>query len=251
MKGVLELVNNLPLVTIIIPFYNCNFISHAINSVLRQTYKQIEIILVNDGSSEEYKNQLNPYLSKITYIEQTNQGVAAALNQGLKHANGDYVAWLSSDDLFDNKKIEVQLEYMLENQLDISFTNFNHINENGLITNHNVGKVFANPLDVVETMKSFCPINGCTVMMSRKVWETVGDFDVKLKYVQDYDYWIRTSFQFPIHYLHSTLTNYRVHRNMGTKKHYKDQMKEFYHIREKYRVELDLLLSRLRGESDV
>ncbi|WP_231495856.1 glycosyltransferase [Paucisalibacillus sp. EB02] len=243
--------NNSPLVTVMIPFYNCAFISQAINSVLRQTYKQIEIILVNDGSTEEYKNLLDPYLSKITYIEQSNQGVASALNQGLKHANGDFVAWLSSDDLFDDRKIEVQLEYMLENQLEICFTNFNHINENGLITNYNVGKVFANPLEIVETMKSFCPINGCTVMMSRKVWESVGDFDITLKFVQDYDYWIRTSCHFPIHYLHSTLTNYRVHRNMGTKIHYKEQMKEFYHVRDKYSKELDLLISKLRREADV
>ncbi len=240
----------LPLVSVLIPFYNCKYVPQAIETVLRQTYKNIEIILVNDGSYM-YNELLKPYLSRIIYIEQKNKGVASALNEGIKIANGEYLAWLSSDDLFSEKKIELQLNFMKENKSFFSFTNFNIIDSHNQIKKYNVGIHFKSGIEVLQSLKDFNPINGCTVMMSRKVIEKIGYFDETLKYAQDYDYWIRTSAHFPLHYFHCTLTNYRVHDLMGSIRHNKDQMKEFYELRENYRVKYNKFFSEQRGEKHV
>ncbi|MCU9614558.1 glycosyltransferase [Caldibacillus lycopersici] len=239
-----------PLVSVIIPFYNCQYVNQAIESVRRQTYKNIEIIVVNDGSTM-YTELVKPYLSQIIYLEQENKGVAAALNKGLKHAKGDYIAWLSSDDLFDEKKVETQLELMLNNLAEISFTNFNIIDEHNKIINFNVGKHFTSSLEFVESLKNYCPINGCTIMMSKKLVQRVGLFDETLKYTQDYDYWIRAALQATIHYYHITLTNYRVHKKMGSVVHRLEQMEEFKMIKEKYRQDLERLITKTRMKNDV
>ncbi|WP_026582964.1 glycosyltransferase [Bacillus sp. J33] len=241
-----------PLVTAVIPFYNCQYVNQAIESILSQTYKNIEIILVNDGSTK-YNDLITPYLSKIFYIEQKNMGVASALNQGIKNANGDFLVWLSSDDLFDEKKIETQLCFMLENKSIISFTNFNIIDENNRITKFNVGRNFTNNLEILQTIRNHNPINGCTVMMSKNLVKAIGYFNESLKYAQDYDYWIRAALHFPVHYLKMTLTNYRVHNEMGSILHNKDQMKEFYKVREKYRLAIDNLIVKKKNgaETDV
>ena len=223
-----------PLVTVIIPFYNCSYVAQAIESVLSQTYPHIELLVVNDGS---YKNQhlITPYLSKITYIEQTNKGVASALNQGIKHAKGEYLVWLSSDDLISPHKIEHQLNFMQENNALISFTNFNIIDKDNQITQYNVGKEFKNDVEILQTLQEYNPINGCTVMLSKEIIKTIGFFDENLKYAQDYDYWIRTALHFPIHYFHMTLTNYRVHEAMGSIRFNKEQQFEFHSVRDKYK----------------
>ena len=139
-----------PLVTVIIPFYNCPYVAQAIECVLSQTYPHIELLVVNDGS---YKNQhlITPYLSKITYLEQTNKGVASALNQGIKHAKGEYLVWLSSDDLISPNKIEQQLNFMQKNNALISFTRFNIINKDNQITQYNLGKYFKDDIEILQT----------------------------------------------------------------------------------------------------
>ncbi|KRF51676.1 hypothetical protein ASG97_07260 [Bacillus sp. Soil745] len=241
--------NHHPLVSVVIPFYNCQYVAQAIESVLRQTYPHVELIVINDGSNK-YQDLITPYLSKITYIEQTNKGVAAALNHGLKRAKGEYLVWLSSDDLMDDHKIELQLNFMKNVNSFLSFTNFNLINENNDITSYNVGINFKTELEILQALNKFNPINGCTVMMSRKVIEEIGYFNEQLKYAQDYEYWVRVSLHFPIHYFHITLTNYRVHQLMGSILHNKDQMTEFYSIREKYRGKINGLISKRRAESN-
>ncbi|MFZ0444325.1 MAG: glycosyltransferase [Bacillus sp. (in: firmicutes)] len=230
-----------PLVSVIIPFYNCSYVAQAIESVLSQTYPHIELLVVNDGS---YENQhlITPYLSKITYIEQTNKGVASALNQGIKHAKGEYLVWLSSDDLISPYKIEHQLNFMQENNALISFTCFNIINNDNQITQYNVGKYFKDDIEILQTLQEFNPINGCTVMFSKEIIKTIGFFDENLKYAQDYDYWIRTALHFPIHYFHMTLTNYRVHEAMGSIRFNKEQNIEFHSVRSKYKIIIGKLI---------
>ena len=232
-----------PLVTVIIPFYNCSYVAQAIESVLSQTYPHIELIVVNDGSNKNL-HLITPYLSKITYIEQTNKGVASALNQGIKHAKGEYLVWLSSDDLISPHKIEHQLNFMQENNALISFTKFNIIDKDNRITQYNVGKSFENDVEILQTLQEFNPINGCTVMLSKEIIKKIGIFDENLKYAQDYDYWIRTALHFPIHYFHMTLTNYRVHDAMGSIRFNKEQQFEFHSVRSKYKNIIGNLISK-------
>lgn len=223
-----------PLVSVIIPFYNCAYVAQAIESVLNQTYPFIELIVVNDGS-DKYVDLLSPYFSKIIYIEQINKGTAAAINRGIKQSKGEYLVWLSSDDLIYPQKIENQLQFMKEKNALISFTNFNYINKEQQITKYNVGTHFNNSIEVLRALQYSNPINGCTVMMSRKIIEDIGYFTEDLKYTQDYEYWIRAGLQFPIYYYPITLTNYRVHEDMGTIRYNQEATAEYLKVQNKYK----------------
>ena len=92
-----------PKVSVIIPVYNgSNYLSDAINSALSQTYSNLEIIIVNDGSSDNGKTKeiALSYGNKIKYIEKENGGVSSALNTGIKNMTGEYFSWISHDDIF-------------------------------------------------------------------------------------------------------------------------------------------------------
>ncbi len=122
-------------VTIVIPFYNDPYIVHALESALSQTYGNIEIIVVDDGSSK-YQELLWPYMNKIRYILKEHGGTGSALNQGFREAEGEYIAWLSSDDFFYRHKVELQLKAMFTSGAWISHTAFNYIDKFGRVTDY-------------------------------------------------------------------------------------------------------------------
>lgn len=105
------------LVSVIIPTYNrAGFLEEALKSVLNQTYSNLEIIVVDDGSTDNTKEVLKPFKDKIKYFYQENKGPAAAKNTGLKSANGEYIAFLDSDDLWPSSKIEIQIENISDSE---------------------------------------------------------------------------------------------------------------------------------------
>ncbi|MET3690308.1 glycosyltransferase involved in cell wall biosynthesis [Priestia megaterium] len=211
-------------VSIIVPFYNCPYISEALDSILNQTYKDIEIILVNDGSTQ-YLEKIIPYLDKIKYIQKENGGTASALNKGIRCATGDYFCWLSSDDIYYPQKTEVQLAFMKEQKSMFSHTNYYSIDENGLIITPLLGFQPSNRLKIIKRISKKNFINGCSVMIAKEVFNHVGFFDEFLPYTHDYDLWIRIIQKFNIDYLPQPLLLYRVHEQMGTRK-YADAIKK-------------------------
>jgi glycosyltransferase involved in cell wall biosynthesis len=212
-------------VSIIIPFYNCPYINVAIESALNQTYNNIEIIVVNDGSTM-YIEKVVPFLNRIKYIEKSNGGTASALNAGIQNATGEYFSWLSSDDVFHPAKIEKQLHYMKSINAHASYSNFYLINESGAIISSPQGMGFPNQVLFLKRMRRGCVINGCTVMLHMNLFKEIGLFDETLLYTQDYDFWLRVLSRYRFHYYPEPLVNYRVHRKMGTKQHRFDIRKE-------------------------
>ena len=104
-----------PLVSIIIPVYNgANYLSDAINSALNQTYKKIEIIVVNDGSNDYDATEkiALSFSDQIKYIKKENGGVSTALNVGIQAMKGEYFSWLSHDDMYTQNKIESQIDFL-------------------------------------------------------------------------------------------------------------------------------------------
>ena len=113
---------NNPLVSVIIPTYNrAGHILHALNSVFAQTYKNYEIIVVDDGSNDETETVLKSYRNRLKYVYQTNAGPAAARNHGVKLAHGDWIAFLDSDDMWLPEKLEKQLGECLRLNADFGF----------------------------------------------------------------------------------------------------------------------------------
>ena len=115
--------NKQPLISVIIPTYNReNIITRAIDSVIHQTYKNWELIIVDDGSKDKTEEVIKPYLKnhKVSYHYQKNKGVCEARNYGIKKAKGEYIAFLDSDDEFEENKLSVQLCEMKKHNINSS-----------------------------------------------------------------------------------------------------------------------------------
>ncbi|KGE20723.1 glycosyltransferase family 2 protein [Paenibacillus wynnii] len=236
-----------PKVSIVIPFYNDPYIGHALQSAVTQSMKAHEIIVVDDGSSV-FSERLTPYHSQIHYLGKTNGGTATALNHGIRHASGDYIAWLSSDDIFYHDKINNQALFMEQNNLLISYTNFNYINGFSQLTELNAAVVFPSQLEFLRCFLQGNPINGCTVMFKKEVFGAIGLFDEQLPYTHDFDLWFRAILNgyIPV-MLNQSLTGYRRHDGMGTLKHYDQIMTEAAATANRYQASLRSLISSMGG----
>lgn len=125
-----------PLVSIIMPAYNAErFIEKSIESVLNQTYKNWELLIINDDSKDSTQTIIENYLKKDNriklYNQENNRGVAEARNKGIKISRGKYIAFLDSDDLWKNNKLQLQIEYMRKNEVYMTYTQYSYITENG------------------------------------------------------------------------------------------------------------------------
>ncbi len=125
-----------PLVSIVIPVYNgSNYLREAIDSALAQTYDNIEILVINDGSNDNGATEAiaKSYGDKIRYFSKENGGVATALNMGIENMRGEYFSWLSHDDVYESDKIKVNIEFLncIKNKNTVLFSNYKYINEYG------------------------------------------------------------------------------------------------------------------------
>ncbi len=232
-----------PKVSIVIPFYNCPYVDQAIESALSQSYPNFEVIVVDDGSTK-YSGKIGPFLSRIRYIKKGNGGTASALNMGIQHATGEYFTWLSSDDLYDKVKVERQLAFMKERAADISYGNYVLIDTDNRVISGPAGIGFPTRIQFLETMRKGCIINGCTVMLKMKLFKEVGLFDPSLPYTHDYDLWLRILPHYDFHYLHEPLVKYRVHLEMGSKKHEKVIPQEILMVQRKHDKKLEELIRK-------
>ncbi|CAH1206225.1 hypothetical protein PAECIP111893_02474 [Paenibacillus plantiphilus] len=234
-----------PKVSIIIPFYNDPYIDQAVVSALYQTYPNIEVIVVDDGSTL-HQDRLDPYRSRIHYIGKANGGTASALNYGMSLATGKYVAWLSSDDRFLPDKIAKQVAFMERMNAQISHTDFDLMNEYGTITQRAAASKFPTAKAFIASLKHGCPVNGCTIMMTKELVKAIGWFNVSLPFTHDYELWIRIILaRVDFHYMNEPLTVYRRHSQMGTVKHFDSVLLEANTINSMYASRIDTLLAQL------
>ncbi|MFC5772969.1 glycosyltransferase [Ectobacillus antri] len=205
-------------VSIIIPFYNCPYVAKAIESALAQTYYDIEVIVVNDGSTA-FVEEVTKFEGKIKYVEKTNGGTATALNAGIRLAIGEYISWLSSDDIYEPDKISKQIQYLQQTGGSIVYSPVIFIDGDSLPTSESIGVFPANRLLFLRHLMLGCFINGCSVLVKKDILTNVGLFNENLPYTHDYDLWIRIALQYEFYYYDEPLVRYRIHENMGTKKH--------------------------------
>ena len=201
---------NQPLVSVLIANYNHeDTIVETLQSVLNQTYKNMQVIVIDDGSTDESWNLINQFNdSRIEAFRlKKNQHVCAATNYGITKIKGDYVARIDSDDIWYPDKIERQIEYMTTHKnCKVCFTWCDFIDENGVnINDVEINRVrlheasFSSQEDAVERFyfRGNCLAHS-SVVMETEVMNTIGEYDVGYNQLHDFDYWIRIAKRYPI-----------------------------------------------------
>lgn len=203
-----------PLVSVIIPVYNQGqFVAAAIESVLAQGYAPIELIVVDDGSTDDTADRLKHYEETATILRQPNRGAAAALNRGIRQSRGSLVCWLSADDEFLAGKLEAQVAAFLEApEVGLVHTGYEVIDSNERVT-----ETIRDPVgvssDAFVTVFWKNTINGSTVMLRREVFDDTGGFDESLRADVDGDMWLRITQGHSIVGISGVFARYRVHGN--------------------------------------
>lgn len=185
-----------PLISVIIPTYNRAYIlSKAIESVLNQTFKDLELIVVDDGSVDETPYLVSKY--PLIYIKKPHKGVPHTRNIGILKAKGDFIAFLDSDDVFVPEKLEKQLKFF-ERHPDYKIVQTEEIWYKG---NKRI-----NPKKIHKKAEGWffdraiklCVVSISTVLIKKEVFEEVGMFDEEFPVCEDYEFWLRVSLKMPV-----------------------------------------------------
>jgi glycosyltransferase involved in cell wall biosynthesis len=203
-----------PLVSAIIPNYNySHFLGQAIDSVLAQTYPDIEILVVDDGSSDGSRDVLDGFGDRIKVIYQQNQGVAAARNNGVQASRGSFVAFLDADDVWLPTKIEKQSQaFTASPELGTVHVGVVEVDAKGheirKMTNGLSGVVAE---DLLRLDRAVILGGGSGILVRRNVFDAVGGFDIRMSTSADWDFFYRASSDSPVGFLPEILLKYRVH----------------------------------------
>ena len=212
--------NGNPKVSIVIPVYNgANYVANAIQSALNQTYSNTEVIVVNDGSTDNgaTANICLSYGDQITYLEQENQGVAGAMNTAFKHLTGDLFCWLSHDDEHLPMKTKKQVEFLRKYGRDnfILFGNYFLMDDNGETWHESqMDEALLRKKPAIALLRGM--VNGCTLMIPTGIIRKHLPFRTDLRFTQDYDMWDRLREDGEFLFQPETLVRYRIHPGQDT-----------------------------------
>jgi glycosyltransferase involved in cell wall biosynthesis len=205
----------MPRVSVVIPTYNCaRFLGRTIDSALRQTYRDFEVILVDDGSTDETQALMASYGDGVRCIRQSNQGVSAARNLAIEHSDGEFIAYLDADDLWRPEKLARQVEYLdAHPACGFVHTEVSVIDEQDQILhalfNHETGRAVPQGRCVRDVLLR-SHIQTLTVMERRSAYDLAGGFDLRLPVAQDYLHWILIVLAgYEVGYLPEALGQYR------------------------------------------
>lgn len=204
-----------PLVSVIIPAYNAaRYLPACLDSVLAQTFSHVEILLVDDGSQDDTVAVLAPYRQRIRYFGQANRGVYAARNRGIREARGQYIAFLDADDLWCPGKTQAQVDVLEQ------FPEYGAIHSDTSLIDSS-GRILK-----IATHPNRQSINGrvfeeffasnmavillSSVMIRKSCFEKTGLFDERYPVVQDYAFFLRLAWHYPIYFIRQPLVHYRV-----------------------------------------
>ncbi len=216
------------MISIILPTYNGGkYIRKSIQSCLNQTHQDIELIIINDCSTDNTKNIVSSFNDKrIVYIEnEKNLGIAESLNKGFANSKGDYLTWTSDDNYYKENAIQEMLNDI--NGYDFVYANFNIIDENDKFQKE---IIVGNPHSL-----NFKNRIGACFLYTKEVYQKIGDFRKEHLYAEDYEYWLRVRKEFKMKRINKNLYSYRLHSESLTGKNKKKKIaKAAYHASKQY-----------------
>lgn len=200
----------MPKVSVVIPAYNAmNYLPETVESVLRQTFTDFEVLIIDDGSSDhivQWASQIADH--RVRLISQENQGVSVARNTGITQAQGEYIAFLDADDLWEPTKLEKQVR-CLDNNPAVGLVHTwmllvdDQSQSTGRVMKSNAEGEVWNQLIARNIIA--CP----SVIVRRCCFETVGVFDINLRSIEDWDMWLRIASRYPFALIKEPLAYYR------------------------------------------
>ena len=216
-----------PLVSIVIPVYNgSNYLKESIDSALNQTYENIEVIVVNDGSTDSGATDAiaQGYGNRIRYLSKPNGGCGSALNFAITNMRGEYFSWLSHDDKYLPNKIQRQINCLenLSNKQTLVYGGYELIDSVGKVTN--IVKLNSRFTEAQLNTPLFAVLEGiaygCSLLIPAKYFYEIGFFDETLPTTQDYALWYDFFRKIPICVDFEINTQYRLHDAQDTKNHH-------------------------------
>ena len=205
----------MPKVSVIIPAYNAmTYLPQTVESVLKQTFTDFEIIIVNDGSSDEIEQWVDTITdNRVKLVSQKNQGTAAARNTGIADAKGEYIAFLDSDDLWEASNLEKQVHCLDKNpDVGLVYVWVKSIDAKG----NYLGQIYGNdPEGYVweKLLQENIIRSGSAAMVRRVCFEKSGVFDQNIKLAEDWEMWIRIARNYSFAVIKEPLVSYRFHAN--------------------------------------
>ncbi|UCC94465.1 MAG: glycosyltransferase [Candidatus Omnitrophota bacterium] len=214
-------------VSIVLPTYNgFQYIHQSIDSCLNQTHKNIELIIVDDASTDSTPQIIKSYSDgRIHYIRnEANLGLANSLNKGFSYAQGEYFTWTSDDNYYSEQAIQVMAEELKKHRgIDFVYANYYIVNDEGNVSGR----------ERVTSVKKLYLWNciGACFLYRRSVYETIGEYNPQVSLFEDYEYWLRVRQRFSMKRLNKWLYYYRLHK--GSLTGYKQSF--IPHDKERYR----------------
>lgn len=199
-----------PLVSVVMAAYNGQeYLNIAIDSMLQQTYSNFELILIDDGSTDNTANIVENYTDKrIRYIHQSNRGLAAALNHGIQQARGQYIARMDCDDISYPTRLAEQVAFLEKNKtIGLVGTSFDLVDENGRIIDRSIHLDAPGDLQLEFLVRN--PFGHGTIMIRKKALDAVGPYDTN-QTIEDYELWWRFAQKYPVANIPKQLYGWRV-----------------------------------------
>lgn len=203
----------MPKISVIMPVYNCEkYIKQAVGSILNQTYKDFELIIVDDGSTDDTIANI-PADKRIVLVNMPHAGTVYQLNVGLSMAEGEYIARHDGDDYSDPRRFEIQADYLDKNDI----YGYDVVGSGMLLIDHEDFPVEIMTYPTTPTMEELmkrCCVAHPTVMFRRSVYENIGGYDEEFNQncCEDYDFWLRVREKHKILNISRVLYTKRVHR---------------------------------------
>jgi len=208
-------------ISVVVPVYNCaQYIGQAVESIIRQTYRVSEILVVDDGSKDGTREALAQYVPSIKYFYQENRGEPSARNLGVRNALGEFIAFLDADDLWHPEKLELQMRcFEKHREYGFVYSDMQTFDETGIIEES--VKVSRN-LDlpsghIFKRLFKETLFGSGSVIVKRECFDKVGLFNESLLVGSDYEMWLRICRHFEVGYVDKPLLLYRQHSNMATR----------------------------------
>lgn len=201
-----------PLVSVVIATYNMGkFLPEAMDSALNQTYENIEVIVIDDGSSDDTKEVIKSYLTdtRVRYIVQENKGQSSAKNKGICESRGEYVAFLDADDIWVPEKLEMQIPVFAKaKNIGIVYARMLYIDETGRGIRILNTELFRGQISSQLFVCNFVGFG--TAVVKRECFDRLGGFREEIRMGIDYELWLRFSTQYEFDYVDCPLLRYRV-----------------------------------------